>query len=277
LHKRFSKIHAAIINAMVRTNGAETLGADVYVQLRSDILDGRYLPGERLQPAKLAATYGVSAGVIREALTRLAEQRLTVVEPNRGHRVVTISVKQIRDLVQLRQINECAALRLSMEHGDAAWEGEVLAAHHRLRSVGPVLEAPADAWAAAHRDYHMALFSACGNERLLRLCEELFAASELYRRWSSGPVDERTPDERRARGAEVDAEHAAILEAVLARDADRAVALYHEHLEHTARNAGAAVEAAARRIAAREALSRGAAPGSGSPRAAADGTARRPR
>jgi Transcriptional regulators len=262
---------------MVRTNGAETLGADVYEQLRSDILDGRFLPGERLQPARLSAEYGVSPGVIREALTRLSEQRLTVVEPNRGHRVVTISVRQIRDLVQLRQINECAALRLSMEHGDAAWEGEVLAAHHRLKSIGPPPQAPADAWAAAHRDYHMALFAACGNDRLLALCEELFAAAELYRRWSSGPADARTPAEQQARGAEVDAEHAAILEAVLARDADRAVALYHEHLEHTARNAGQAVEAAARRAAAAERLSRGAAPDSASPRAAAGGTARRPR
>lgn len=262
---------------MVRTKGAETLGADVYAQLRTDILDGRYLPGERLQPARLSAAYGVSPGVIREALTRLAEQRLTVVEPNRGHRVVTISVEQIRDLVQLRQINECAALRLSMARGDAAWEGDVLAAHHRLKAAGPALDADPDAWSAAHRDYHMTLFAACGNDRLLRLCEELFAASELYRRWSGGPADTRTPAERAARRAEIDAEHAGILEAVLARDTDRAVSLYHEHLEHTARNAGQAVEAAARRAAAQEKISRGAAPGGASPRAAAGGTARRPR
>ena len=46
--------------------------------------------------------------------------------------------QQIRDLVQLRQINEGAALRLSMERGDAAWEGGILAAHHRLKSAGLV-------------------------------------------------------------------------------------------------------------------------------------------
>lgn len=231
---------------MVRINGAETLGVDVYEQLRSDILDGRFLPGERLQPARLSAEYGVSPGVIREALTRLSEQRLTVVEPNRGHRVVTISVKQIRDLVQLRQINECAALRLSMERGDVTWEGDILAAHHRLKSVGPAGQATPDAWSVAHREYHMALFSACGNERLLRLCEELFAASELYRRWSSRPAEATTPAERSSRSAEIASEHAGILDAVLARDVDRAVSLYHQHLEHTAANASIAVENAAR-------------------------------
>ncbi|MEV5408167.1 GntR family transcriptional regulator [Thermopolyspora sp. NPDC052614] len=236
---------------MVRINGAETLGVDVYEQLRSDILDGRFLPGERLQPARLSAEYGVSAGVIREALTRLSEQRLTVVEPNRGHRVVTISVKQIRDLVELRQINEGAALRLSMERGDAAWEGGILAAHHRLKAAGPAHASP-DSWAIAHRDYHMSLFAACGNDRLLALCEELFAASELYRRWSSGPVDATTPAERHIRGVEVETEHAGILEAVLARDIDRALARYHDHLEHTARNASVAVENVARRSAAAE-------------------------
>ena len=168
---------------MVRTAGAETLGAGVYDRLRAAVLGGRYAPGERLRPVELAAEYEVGAGVVREALTRLAEQRLLVAEPNRGYRVMSVSAEQISELVELRRVNECAALRLSVERGDLAWEGRVLAAHHRVDARSARTD-DRDVWSLAHKDFHQALISGCGNDRLIALCEELFLESELYRRWS---------------------------------------------------------------------------------------------
>jgi hypothetical protein len=80
-------------------------------------------------------THGVGAGVVREALTRLAEQTLLVAEPNRGYRVRTIDDDQVRELVELRRVTECAALRLSVERGDLGWEERVLGAHRALVDV----------------------------------------------------------------------------------------------------------------------------------------------
>jgi DNA-binding GntR family transcriptional regulator len=217
---------------MVRTSEAQTLGLGVYEQLRAAILDGRYRPGERLRPTELCTEYGVSPGVLREAVMRLAEQRLVTVEHNRGYRVTTISSKQIHDLVELRRINEGAALRLSLARGSAAWEGEALAAHHRLKSMNALVHTDFDAWSAAHLDYHMALLSACGNDRLLELCRELFTASELYRRWSGNQPAERKRPEGAKR--DQDHEHAQILEAVLDHDVELAVSRYEEHLNRTA-------------------------------------------
>jgi DNA-binding GntR family transcriptional regulator len=215
---------------MVRTAGAETLGAGVYDHLRTDVLGGRYQPGERLRPVDLATEYAVGAGVVREALTRLAEQRLLVAEPNRGYRVMTVSAEQISELVELRRVSECAALRLSVERGDLAWEGRVLAAHHHVASLGP--DHDRDVWALAHKDFHQTLISGCGNDRLVALCEELFLESELYRRWSGEVLARETHahDARRERSDE----HLALRNAALTRDADRAVALHEEHLRRTA-------------------------------------------
>ena len=215
---------------MVRTAGAETLGAGVYDRLRAAVLGGRYQPGERLRPVDLAAEYAVGAGVVREALTRLAEQRLLVAEPNRGYRVMSVSAEQISELVELRRVNECAALRLSVERGDLAWEGRVLAAHHHVTALG--LDDDRDAWSLAHKDFHQALIAGCGNTRLVGLCEELFLESELYRRWSGEVLardvhGEHGPKERSD-------EHLALRNAALTRDADRAVALHEEHLRRTA-------------------------------------------
>jgi DNA-binding GntR family transcriptional regulator len=224
---------------MVRTADAQTLGLGVYEQLRAAVLDGRYRPGERLRPAELCAEYGVSPGVLREAVMRLAEQRLATVEHNRGYRVTTISSKQIHDLVELRRINEGAALRLSIERGTVAWESETLAAHHRLRSLQAAAREDPDAWSVAHREYHMALLSACGNQRLLELCDDLFTAAELYRRWSGKLTEARetargAKPRRPAKKRDQDHEHEEILTAVLDRDVERAVALYEEHLNRTA-------------------------------------------
>ena len=157
---------------MVRTAVAETLGAGVYEQLRADVLGGLYSPGERLRPVELASRFGVGAGVVREALTRLAEQRLLIAEPNRGYRVMSISAGQIAELVELRRVTECAALRLSVERCDLDWEGRVLAAHQALAE--PLDPGDPDGMSLAHKNFHQALVSGCGNPRLVALCEELF-------------------------------------------------------------------------------------------------------
>ncbi|MGD9955692.1 MAG: GntR family transcriptional regulator, partial [Candidatus Nanopelagicales bacterium] len=165
---------------MVRRGDSQTLSVDAYAQLRSDLLAGQYSPGERLVPAELADRYGVGPGVLREALGRLASEQLGTIEPNRGFRVLDASRARIEDLLGLRRIAEGAALRLSVDKGDADHQARVLAAHHRLRSAA----ADTEDGRRAHRDFHLELLSACGNTRLLDLCEELFDASELYRRWS---------------------------------------------------------------------------------------------
>jgi DNA-binding GntR family transcriptional regulator len=212
------------VRNVVRRGDAQTLSADVYEQLRSELLAGGYAPGERLVPAELCARYGVKAGVLREALSRLAAEGLTTLEPNRGFRVMDMTRRRIEELLELRRINECAALRLAVQRGGTDYEAAVVAAHHRLRATP---EGPERG--RAHHDFHLALLSACGNDRLLELCETLFEASELYRRWSLSAV--RRPAGRGARNQ--DAEHKAILDAVLAHDPDRAAALYEQHLQRT--------------------------------------------
>ena len=60
---------------------SETRAERIYVSLRSDILTGRLLPGQRLPFAELGTRYATSVGVLREALSRLVEQGLVQSEP----------------------------------------------------------------------------------------------------------------------------------------------------------------------------------------------------
>jgi DNA-binding GntR family transcriptional regulator len=202
----------------------------VYGRMRADILAGRLTPGAKLPFAELVARYGGSTSVIREGLSRLVEQGLVHAEPQHGFRVVPLSISDLDDLTTARCELEGLVLRLSIEAGDLEWESEIVAAHHTLErtpmAAGDDPGVMSDDWRAAHARFHNALISGCSNVRLRTMASSLRDAAELYRSWS-GPLGH---DEHR----DVPAEHEAIAEAVLARDADRAVAELSKHLRRTA-------------------------------------------
>jgi DNA-binding GntR family transcriptional regulator len=74
---------------------------EVYKRLRNDLLNGSLRPGERLRVVTLSERFSVSQSVIRESLTRLAEQGLLVANPQRGFRVRELSIDDISDLTKL--------------------------------------------------------------------------------------------------------------------------------------------------------------------------------
>ncbi len=208
-----------------RPGTGESVAARVYAQLRLDILERRLIPGERLKPAELAKRLGVSVNVTREALALLAGHNLVRIERNRGFYVPSLSPETRTDLTAARKINEGAALRLAVERGGADWESAILAAHHRMASQ-PVHwpDDPATCtsdWTAAHRAFHDTLIEAAGNHVLLEICQRLSGAAQLHRACSDSDGS----------GRDVRAEHKALLDAALARQAERAVAVFEAHIE----------------------------------------------
>jgi DNA-binding GntR family transcriptional regulator len=215
---------------MARQRQGKTLSRDVHDQIRADILAGRLSPGERLRSAALCERFGVSLSVVREALTRLAEQGIVRSEPQIGFAVVPVSADDLADLTRTRGDVETLALRRAISDGDLDWETSVVAAHYQLANT-PVRDPddPAmmsETWAAAHAAFHAALVAGCRSPRLMSIRTSLYEAAELYRRWS-GPAGRRERDVAR--------EHEAIMRATLARDVDAACSRLREHIEATAR------------------------------------------
>jgi DNA-binding GntR family transcriptional regulator len=212
----------------VSRSGVPTRAERVYSALRADIFGGRRRPGERLPFAELTARYEASMGVVREVLTRLTAEGLVESEPQYGFRVVPLSAADLKYLTDARATIETLVLGQAVEHGGVSWESEVLAAHHRLqRTPQMATDDPgrlSDEWTAAHADYHHALLVGCPNPRLLAIAESLRDAAELYRRWSVPPAHAHR---------DIAGEHRAILDAVLARDADAAAAALAAHIQAT--------------------------------------------
>jgi GntR family transcriptional regulator, carbon starvation induced regulator len=214
---------------MKRKAPGKTLADSVHDDLRAEICAGRIAPGERLSLGELSKSHEVSLTVVREAVTRLASERLVKATPHEGFTVWPLSVDDLLDITRVRVEVEALAVRESVERGDVEWEAELIAAHHRLVGAGrhpnPPGEAPRDEWMAAHANFHAALAEACTSPLLKQLRRQLFDASELYRHWSKTLV----PTKRRA----VADEHKAILDAAVGHDADKVVDLLSAHIRAT--------------------------------------------
>ena len=182
------------------------------------------MPNERLRIGRLKEIYGIGPTPIREALQKLSRDGLVIVEGNRGFTVAELDPREFADLNVARTALEKEALRLSIARGDSAWEAGVVAAAYILakedaalsHSVGSV----PDSWERANARFHDALVSACGSKWLLKLRAGLHDLCERYR---------RTAVYQKLGSRDVKAEHAAIAEAALARDADRTCALIERH------------------------------------------------
>lgn len=206
----------------------KTLAGAAYHRLRRDIVDGRLAPGSRLRVEHLKDIYEVGAGTLREALALLVADALVVQLGQRGFRVTPISLADFADITETRVLLETQALRQSMLAGDDKWEGDLSGAYHRLTLAEERLasgESNAfNVWEQRNRAFHEALVSACPSPWLHHFLSILYRQAERYRRLSLA----RHPIPRDLHG-----EHAAIFEAALARDGERAAGLLASHIRAT--------------------------------------------
>jgi DNA-binding GntR family transcriptional regulator len=217
-------------------DGPGTLATSIYGRLRRDILRGVFRPGERLRIEGLCAGYGIGATPLREALNRLSAEELVLREEQRGFRVAPVSLSDLAELAKtMRWICELG-LRQSIAQGDALWEEAIVLSAHRLARVpregAEGYSSFNPEWEERHRHLHLTLISACGSRWLIDFYARLMERNERYRylAFADASAYRDTGDE-----------HGAIVEAVLARDAERAVAAANRHIHLTeAAVAGAA-------------------------------------
>ncbi len=204
----------------------KSLTAVAVERLRVAILCGELLPQERLRIQALSERYRVGATAVREALSRLVTEGLVALEEQRGFHVTPVSRAELLDLTQTRSRIEQMALRETIAHGDIEWESRLISSFHRLsRTPSPTSPERDVPWAAAHRAFHEALVDGCASPWTLQLCRLLYDQSERYRNLAKRWTHEN--------GRDAGAEHRALLDAAMARDADAACRLLGEHFATT--------------------------------------------
>lgn len=235
--------------SMDSDDGAQprTISESIYRRIRQDILWMQLAPGSPLRSDDLRARYDVGVSPLREALTRLASERLVTSVGQRGFRVAPLTPYDVEDTLLTRLVIEREALTRSIQNGDIAWETAIVATFHAL-SRNPVPKAPGPAtenWAIHHRQFHMALLSACGSRWHMELAGLLFDQAERHRmlRAKAGPREKLKRDIVR--------EHKQIFEAVLSRDVKASIRALERHYEATAKQVVAVLSRTPRLILAR--------------------------
>jgi DNA-binding GntR family transcriptional regulator len=187
-------------------------------QLRSDILTGVLVGGQRLLQADLAERLGVSTTPVREALRDLATEGLVKFDSNRGAEVTSINMGEVRDLWTLRTVLEPLAMRIACSR----------ITPEQLAEAGRILErmdAEEDraVWLQLNREFHNVLQQATGIpalEKTLRLIQDQSAMYLAHRveEWPTRPKAGQS-------------EHRQLFEALRANDAGTAADVARRHLE----------------------------------------------
>jgi DNA-binding GntR family transcriptional regulator len=192
--------------------------------MRLAILEGRYVPGERIYEAEVAQALGVSRNPVREAVRRLQQDGLLDVRAHYGIYVTRIPVEEIDDIYRIRASLEAtaagfAAVRMSDQ--DIAQLEAIVAEQQKAVSAAEALpRAPVSVVQADH--FHHAIHVGADSPRLLAMLEQLYAQVTHFRNLTL-----RLP----GRAAVSAAGHARILGAIQARDADAAERLMRTHID----------------------------------------------
>lgn len=199
---------------------ARTVSKQVHGFIQQALLTGQLNPGDRLAEGELAEVLGVSRTPIREALRQLDSDGLVVVLPHRGAFVRILDPGRGRQLFQARLLIERATARAAAAR-ITSQELEEL----RPLIDSALIDAKAGDMPGASTDneaFHLALFRVAGNDVLLELWSRVWAEWQLFRvcAWRDEPHRPRA----------VAGEHAAIYEALAARDEARAEAVLVDHL-----------------------------------------------
>jgi DNA-binding GntR family transcriptional regulator len=81
----------------------------IYTELRRSIIMGHRNQGERLDLEALGKSFGTSVTPVRDALQMLGHEGLVTIKPRSGYFVTHVTLKQLRDMLELREILELAS------------------------------------------------------------------------------------------------------------------------------------------------------------------------
>jgi len=196
-----------------------TLAEQVYEHLRQGILSNDYPPGTSLPEETVAARFSVSRVPVREALRRLAAEGLVILTPRHGATVSSLTPKQFLDAYRVREALETLAIRLAIPRFTPRDLDGLEGLNARMQRSAATDDTIA--FFAANAAFHDFVVVHADNADLKSIYDTLMDRMRRYR-WPS--LDLRGGMERSVE------EHAEILAAIRAGNADEAVRLMAAHI-----------------------------------------------
>ena len=197
-----------------------TAEEEAYAFLLDAICKGTYGMGQRLIAEDIATEIGMSRMPVREAFRRLAADGLVTLRPNRGAVVSGLNIDEMHEVFEMRSALEGLAIRVAVPK---ITERNLTHLERLLDDMDDYRDDSCE-WVSRHREFHQYLCSLSQRPRLMRQISALYTVIEPHMRvWlehGEKPLSARD-------------EHAVILDALRAGDADQAERILREHIEGT--------------------------------------------
>ena len=203
----------------------QNTAAQILDSLTNDILQGNYMPREKLHIRTLKERYNVGTSPLREALSQLIAKDLVISENQRGFYVSDISIDDLTDIYQARAKIESLCIEMAFQKGDDHWEANALAASHRLNKYSESEQIDMEEWQNRHSAFHKSLVAGCMSPRLLQIRHSLYEKSTRYRNlWLKENISNTENLDINQK------EHSELLDLALNRDTEGATRLIEDHI-----------------------------------------------
>jgi DNA-binding GntR family transcriptional regulator len=186
-------------------------------QIEEMIFSGRLKPGEKLDEVALAAEFGVSRTPVREAIQRLTASGLIETQSRKGTSVTLLPMSKLVGMFEVMAELDILCARLAAQRATQQERRTLQDIYKRS------LEATGDpvAYARLNRDFHTSIYAATHNAYLETLAARTWKQLQPYRNFRL---------DRPERVQESAAQHKAVLDAILAYDAELAAKTMRTHV-----------------------------------------------
>lgn len=191
----------------------------VYEELKRQILVGEIAPGTRMMEVEMAEDMGVSRTPIREAIRKLEKEGLVTTEPRRGAYASEISVKDMVDVLEVRQDLEGMAAALAAEKVTEEEKQAFIKVNSEYEEA--IRSGNTDEIIRCDELFHQLIVSYSGNKTLNQLLSQV---QELALRFRYIYYDDFSRYEKMPK------EHEEIEEAILSGDSQKARIVAEEHV-----------------------------------------------
>ena len=210
----------------------ETFKDKAYVALRNVIVASdiyRSRSDIRLDERQLAQDFGVSRTPVREAMAQLEREGFVRSVPRRGVYVVRKTKHEVIQMITAWAALESMAARLITQH---ATDADIAGLRRMFATFeGDRLHAKLDEYSEVNINFHQTIIELSGNDVLIQLAANLFTHMRMIRRQTIGEEDRVDRSIR---------DHMNIIQALEARDTERAEDLVRQHAlglaEHVAKH-----------------------------------------
>ncbi len=184
--------------------------------IRRLLFKNEIVPGQKLSYRMIAEKLGISLTPVVQALKILEFQGLVRHEPNRGYYAEPLSLQEIREIYELREVIELSLIPAIIDHldGDAIGTLKILADKSATQGMD------LNARLMTDREFHTALSAVSGQKIQIHILQNLFDLLYLKYRASLLFVASETV---------VGSQHRMIFDALVTRDVDKATAAMKQH------------------------------------------------